>query len=340
MNASEADKAFGALKKNTELVSQDEGLFSNDEVDFKKADAAKALASNFEFISSCMYGGFSACEAQLDEAAEILFSDAREYGGISENERLLSSYKHLTEIMFSKVSEEEAAELKIKLCSAICKAHKRKGFPLTQKLFFAEPEWSKKENVIAYLKNPYSELAYNVFSSVISDAKVSYGRDFNAVCEEVYYGSAKYCILPMESSVDGSLSGFRKLAAKYELCPVLSCFVSSEDGERTTRFVLFAKNIVLLELPNSTVGEGCFFTFRLNAPEHSTLLNTLKCLRACGMRTVRIESDAVEWDEGRYSFEITASCDGGELAALLCYLSLEVPEYTPVGIYSKVKSKI
>ena len=55
-----------------------------------------------------------------------------------------------------------------------------------------------------------------------------------------------------------------------------------------------------------------------------------------GLRIMKIDSSPVAWDEGRYSFEFTAECDGSELTAALLYLTLEIPEYTPIGYYTQI----
>jgi len=56
---------------------------------------------------------------------------------------------------------------------------------------------------ISYLRNYYADAAYTVFASVIDEPTVMYNSDFAGVCEDVYYGRAGCCILPVESSSDG-----------------------------------------------------------------------------------------------------------------------------------------
>ncbi len=289
-------------------------------------------------------------EHQIDEAAELLFSDIEDIGIVTKNDLLMSQYHEIADRLFSSYSdpnktsspfplacdENGEASLRIYLCSAICKARARKGFPLRFENFFslARDTDTDGSRTVAYLKNQYSDTAYGIFSSVLDASDSICPTDFNGVCEAVYYGRARYCILPVESSVDGSLSGFRRLTEKYELCPVLSCFVPSREGDVTTRFTLFSKNVERIRVTSRGAKE--YFSFRLNAPDDRALLDTVRCLRFCSLRLVRIDSSTVAWDAGRYSLTLTAECSGGDLPALLCYLSLEVPEYSPVGLYTQL----
>ena len=295
--------------------------------------------------------------AHIDEAARELASLIPSEGGsILENEDFLSAYYALVDRSFSvdqplpsnvpkqtqgrlsALKAEDAVNSAIFLCDAICKAKEKGGEPLKYSDFFAvNPESSEGEK-IAYLRNPYSDTAFLIFSEVIKNASVSYPRDFAGVCEEVYYGRCRYCILPVETSDEGALSGFRRLIAKYELCPILSCPVSTAGGSQTTEFALFAKNI---EFPDLEKGKSVrknreILSFRLNAPSEMSFNKTIRALHLYGLRLLKIDSSPVAWDEGHYSFEITAECGGSSLTSALLYLTLEIPEYSPIGYYTQI----
>ncbi|MBQ9117422.1 MAG: hypothetical protein IJY04_10395 [Clostridia bacterium] len=236
---------------------------------------------------------------------------------------------------------EDAVNSGIFPCAAICEEQKKAGRPLEFPSFFPDSDEQDGDARIAYLRNPYSDTAYRVFSDVIEKASVTYPRDFTSVCEEVYYGRCRYCILPIETSDEGGLSGFRRLVSKYELCPILSCSVSSGGGSQTTRSALFSKNIERLSVSGNPLvkTEREVFSFRLNAPEETSLMKTIKAMHIYGLRLLKVDSTPVSWDEGRYSFEFYAECDGGNISAMLLYLELEIPEYTPIGYYSQIVTR-
>ncbi|MBR2460743.1 MAG: hypothetical protein IKB34_05905 [Clostridia bacterium] len=294
--------------------------------------------------------------AHIDDAAYVLarrFSDDinGEYDAFrAEYKRLVSQIMPASQELPCDVPEEnrervfigaaeEAVNVGIFLCSSICEQRRRMGALPELSSFFPLTGETEDNARIAYLRNPFSDTAYRVFSEAILNASVSYPRDFNSVCEEVYYGRCKYCILPIETSDEGGLSGFRRLITKYELCPVLSCSVSSGGGSQTTRFALFSKNIERLELSDrkGVTKEREIFSFRLNAPTEDSLVKTVKSMHIYGMRLLKVDSIPVSWDEGHYSFEFSAECDSGDIHAMLLYLALEIPEYTPIGLYSQIK---
>ena len=315
-------------------------------------------------LSKLRHRGISVSErrlAHIDEAAKILSKELAESGiTVFENDAFMSAYRGFTRSAFFDDSDtltdgvlceneravradlrEDAVNSAIFLCSAICQQMKDNGAPLGFFDFFPQNSDTVSGARIAYLRNPYSDMAFRIFSEVIKNPSVSSPRDFAGVCEEVYYGRCRYCILPVETSDEGALSGFRRLVAKYELCPVLSCSVATASGTQTTRFALFAKNMERIADKKTAerISGREVFSFRLDAPTEENLNKTVKALHMYGLRTMTVNSTPVAWDEGRYSFEFSAECNNGDLNAMLLFLTLEVPEYTPIGLYLKVVSK-
>lgn len=316
------------------------------------------VARNLAKLRNC---GISVSErrlAHIGEVAEILSDELlSDRGSVFENDAFISKYRNFIRAAFENstvpdpdiptenrsriesVISEDTVNSAILLCSDVCRRTRGKGRTLIPFDFFPKSTDTVSGARIAYLRSPYSDTAFRIFSGVIKNPSVSYPRDFAGVCEEVYYGRCRYCILPVETSDEGTLSGFRKLVAKYELCPVLSCSVSTGGGTQTTRFSLFAKNIERLSdaSPENTEDGREIFSFRLDAPAPDSLHKTMTALRSYGLRLQTLNSYPVAWDEGRYSFEFSAVCNEGELDAMLLYLTLEIPEYTPIGLYMQVE---
>ena len=298
--------------------------------------------------------------AHVEEAAKILSKELADSGiTVFENDAFISAYRSFARSAFeaddalpSDIPRENEAKIRadlredavnsaIFLCSDLCRRMRDRGAPLGFFDFFPKNTDTVSGARIAYLRNPYSDMAFRIFSEVIKNPSVSSPRDFAGVCEEVYYGRCRYCILPVETSDEGALSGFRRLVSKYELCPVLSCSVATASGTQTTRFALFAKNMERIAEKRNVerISGREVFSFRLDAPTDESLNKTVKALHMYGLRTLTVNSTPVAWDEGRYSFEFSAECSDGELDAMLLFLTLEIPEYTPIGLYLKVISK-
>ena len=224
------------------------------------------------------------------------------------------------------------------LISAFCRKRAEAGAKISVSEFLdgeGEPENSR----IAYMRNPYSDKAYGVFSSGIKDASVLYPSSFSAVCEEVYYGRSGYCILPYESSEEGVLSGFRKLISKYELRPVLTCSVITDTSvQSTTRFALLSKSAVRLDAEELFAGKRLngYLKITIGGPQEKVFERVLTAASLNGLVCTKTESVPLPWDDGRYSSALTFSLGSGDPVSFLLYLYLEIPESEIEGIYTDI----
>ncbi len=224
------------------------------------------------------------------------------------------------------------------LLTAFCRKRAEAGYPIS--LFdFLDDDGEPENSRIAYMRNSYSDAAYSVFSKAIKGASVLYPSSFAAVCEEVYYGRAGYCILPYESSDEGVLSGFRRLISKYELKPVLTCSVITDVSvQSTTRFVLLSKSTVKMSTDGVFVGKTLskYLKITISGPQERVSLRVLGAASLCGLKCTKTESVPLPWDEGSYSSSLTFSLNGASPEPFLLYLNLEVPECEIEGVYTDI----
>jgi len=188
---------------------------------------------------------------------------------------------------------------------------------------------SEKNDKIAYLRNSYTDTAYEIFSREIEDATVTYCADFNAVCEDVYYSRAGMCILPVENSTDGNLMRFRNLIKKYDLKIVMTCAVEAAQ-ESVTKFALLKKNVEYIKTKKKHP-----LYFEINAVTER-LRRLLSAAENYGFKLYKIDSVPISYSESEYSYNIVFSSDNGELFPFICYLFLEIPQFNPIGIYTQV----
>lgn len=222
---------------------------------------------------------------------------------------------------------------RICLCRALMDTASRR---LTAEDFLTADSIIKMPNRIAYLRNAYADAAYSRFSAVLREPTVTYCDDFAAVCEDVYYGRASLCIIPIENSSEGRLSTFRNLINKYELKIVLTCLVTTSDSGTETRFALLKKNIEripLLGQPKKTE----LFEFSViisdTEPQSSGLADILTAARCFGLTLYKVDSAPVSYSDTEYAQDLVFCTDGSELNSFICYLSLEAPQFMTIGIY-------
>ena len=188
------------------------------------------------------------------------------------------------------------------------------------------------DNKISYLKNYYTDISYETFARLLSEPTVSYADNFMDVCEEVYNGNARYCILPLENSVDGKLVGFRSLIMKYELRIVMTCDIpTSVDGD-ITRYALVRRR--LPAIPDDR--RRLRFEFNIT-PDAATLTvpELLIAARCCSLPVLGIDTLPRVHSHGEASFDITLSASGG-IHTFLCFLALEAPGFEPLGLYRHI----
>lgn len=323
-----------------------------------------------------------ACEKEISDSSECLFSHVRDIArellikdgkprydeaDLFSSEAFLTEYKDCVSRLMrgatasaSPAKETESAfagaiggvrlMASVCLCQAMCEL--LSGYygsvPLSE--FFGdmtEPENSK----IAYMRSSYSDVAYRAFAEALGHASVLYPESFTAVCEEVYYGRAGYCILPYETSDDGSLVSFLKLIHKYELAPIMTAEVAMNDpvdadidGEfdvgRVTVFALLAKNVkrVSGELARRGIKSEEYLKISVDDPVGDTLSGAIAAAIACGLSHVKTESLPIPWDRGRYTFSLTFKVGGADVLPFLVWLKLSLPESSPDSLFSLLLS--
>lgn len=194
----------------------------------------------------------------------------------------------------------------------------------------------KMPNRIAYLRNVYADAAYSRFGAVLREPTVTYCDDFTAVCEDVYYGRASLCIIPIENSAEGRLAVFRNLINKYELKIVMTCPVPSPGSGNETRFALLKKNfekMTLLGQPKKTDMFEFSVTFSGTDPDSAGLSDILTAGRCFGLKLCKVDSSPVSYSDTEYVYNIVFCTDGAEFACFVLWLSLEAPQFMPVGLY-------
>lgn len=192
------------------------------------------------------------------------------------------------------------------------------------------------DGTVVYVKNPLADMAFNSFSKYIKEPRAMYESTFTDVCEEVYYSRTPYCILPIENSEDGRMSGFGGMIRKYELKIVMTCNVESASG-RMTRFALLKRELSRLKCPPSH-SEGEYLEIGLNFGEEQRLHEVLQAASFFGYTLNKIDSLPIYYSENEYYFDVVFK-GSGQIKKFLFWLELEVPRYEIIGIYTHIKSQ-
>ena len=124
-------------------------------------------------------------------------------------------------------------------------AHFCREFAAVVKLNFDDDHDETTSDIsprIAYLRNSFSDKAYNAFSKSFRFVTAVYFSGFEEPCEEVYYERCSHAMIPVYNSHDGILMSLYKLLLKYDLKIVSACNIGMGD-ESAMRYALTAKSL-------------------------------------------------------------------------------------------------
>lgn len=110
---------------------------------------------------------------------------------------------------------------------------------------------------IAYVRNPYTDEAYETFANALSSPTVYYADSFREACGAVAAREADFCILPYRHT-GGHLPSFSELAGRYSLYICALCRVYHADGTDVTTFALYGRELLPQE-DDGTVYLRCSF---------------------------------------------------------------------------------
>lgn len=234
-----------------------------------------------------------------------------------------------------------------------CRALTEHGYRYRDEVFgHGEHPSASASECVAYLQNRYADTAYLALTSHLSKPRASYFSSFSDVCEEVYHGLCEFCILPVESAEDGKLIRFYALIEKFDLKIVAVCDVESANGSYT-RYALLRHKYVSLA-PNPRLCGEAFAEFDLVTDAEVSLGDVLSAAEFCGLRLSRADSAPLPYRADGYRYGLVFSLgepsntDGPEetseaakrrtrdLEGFLLYLSVALPEFTPLGVYTRL----
>ena len=186
---------------------------------------------------------------------------------------------------------------------------------------------------VAYLKNTYTDLAYEQFADVLPNCTCAYYSDFPGVCEALYYGRATACILPLENTADGKLVRFYALLGKYDLRIAMTAEVTADDSDVTTKYALLRKSVTVPCPEEDADFENLYCECGVILEDGVTLSDILLAASMYGLTLSRADTDPLSYAEAESSYNLIFRIGEGDLQAMLAFLYLMTPQFTLLGIY-------
>ncbi len=283
----------------------------------------------------------------FQESAKILFENIEIFSkrnAASERQRQIC-VSELIDSLLSHDASKDTESLYARFCNAIPQATDQdKGsfcLALTKaphhSLIFGERSLFASEEAtapgshgrISLVRNRYNEEALRVFSKAVTNVKPSYPSSFADACEDVFDNRCEFCIIPVENSHDGMLSGFYSMLDRYELKICAACEIETDDPSEIIRYALVGKN-----LPSIFSKSSCWnFEFSVAAETGQFPEDILHIASVFQAKLLKINSLPVLYDDGLHRFYFTFRIHENDVAAFDLYLQQEHTRYTGIGFY-------
>ncbi len=186
-----------------------------------------------------------------------------------------------------------------------------------------------RDRKVAFLRNRQASRAFERFAKELGGVSAVYEDNFQNACEAVYTGHATYAIIPIYSTTDGRLNSFYRQLEKYDLNIVMTCEIESDDGENSTTFALIYRERIYMPTEKDTLYE-CKITFE----DLSSLADIADAASYFGVTMESVEALPVLFSGRANAFAIVFGLKNADIGGFFCYLALEYPQTTAIGIYS------
>ncbi len=230
------------------------------------------------------------------------------------------------------------AEDKVEFCRVLCNTPHFRFASGVRYLIESSAKESVPENAIgriAYVRNRYNDEAFLKFSSVITRSRAAYSSTFEEACDNVFNGLCEFCILPIENTVSGKLFSFYSLIDRYDLKIVCSCDIDTADKKSgSVRYALIRKNLCDLK----SAGNLRYFEFSMANDESVSLSDILAAGKLCSVRLYKTDTIPLPYNDLVFRFYHTFVIGPqAEEDPFIMYLSLEYPQFEPIGLYSDLQ---
>lgn len=258
-------------------------------------------------------------EKPFSDIKELLSRDVEEFGFHRE---LLPENKHLVLRGISYLHNFDKALL----CESLIREwEKANNEPLLAEVLLDCAQLDS--GYISYVKNKYSDRAFDELSPCVDEPRVVYAKNFFGVCEDISRGFATYGILPI-STPDGDIEAVKRLLSAYELKICAITDIKAED-DTVTKYALISDKVRFVIDADSR-----FFAFSLASDGADSTERICEAFSLFGLNVCSVNLNSAY--TGGYNSYFCIKENNENLSKLLLYLSLFYPDFVVNGFYSEI----
>ena len=186
-----------------------------------------------------------------------------------------------------------------------------------------------------YVRNSFSDEAYDVFSQDFTDPKVRYSQSFKECARQVSAGEVTYCLLPLEEKGGARLPTVSEIIFRndFKINSVIPVF--GPDGTADMKYALVSRSFTV---PIRGREDDGYLEIRIGADQEHSLSEVISAVDYFGMSLYRVNTVTFEKEgESETYFSLVIKDCGHSFAELLTYLTLFIRDFVPVGIYKNLE---
>ncbi len=186
-----------------------------------------------------------------------------------------------------------------------------------------------------YVKNRFSDEAYDVLSVDYDDPRVRYSSSFKECAKALEDGSVSYCLFPLEEKGGARLPGIAELIYRHDFKINAVTPVFGFEGDADLKYALVSKHFAVRHREE---GDDRYLELRISAALDSELSELICVASYLGFGVYRLNTVTIPAEgESASFFSIVLREGASGLSALLTYVALFAPDLVPVGVYKNLE---
>ena len=259
----------------------------------------------------------------LREAAQADVSDLAALHGehLEENEEKLG-------LFVRSVARQDRVALSSLVLDKLKKIRKN----LSESDFFDE---EPPGETVAFVKNPLSDEAFDVFSLSLSEPRLKYAKTMRKAAEMLSDAEADFCLLPLEERNGVRIVATSEILFRDDLKINDVTTVLGQYGDADMKFALVSPSVIV---PHFEECDAKYLEIRIEDGAVCLLSDIIDAAECFGAEVHKINTMTFDSEEGSIStLSVIIKSESRDLTGVLTYLSLFAYEATIVGIYKNLE---
>ena len=227
----------------------------------------------------------------------------------------------------SLIKEENKAVFTAVLLEAL----KSRGFKVDEQAFLPP---SRPKELITYVKNLFSDEAFDVFSVGFQDARVKYSQTIKDAVRSLYDSEVGYAILPIEEG-GSRIHTIDEIIYKNDFKIISITPVFGQGADTDLKYALISRALVTEDYEE---GDDRYIEVRISKCKTMSLTGILLAANLFSLDIYRLGTVSFGEDDKKQDFySLILKSEGRDFVGMLTYLTLFTDDFSVVGMYKNLE---